>query len=293
MSKVLNISIVVLLLTTPAWADWFPNNADEPGKSTNHKMHWPQLPDPIGYDVNFTFPKVLADDWRCTESGPVDDIHFWMSTADDVDPRQYMGDIHASIHLDVPISDTNPGFSYPGDRLWHRDFNPTEYTVTFWGQGDQPFYDPNDPTREYPLHLNIWQVNITGIADDSANFFTQKRDTIYWLDLAVFDNGTILPPNGTDPIDPPRLGWKTTFPTLPGQVDEPGGAWNDDAVWGHLDENHDLIAPVASGNGWSELWDPNHEVSLDMAFVITPEPATLLVLALGLIPALLRKSKKA
>ena len=48
----------------------------------------------------------------------------------------------------------------------------------------------------------------------------------------------------------------------------------------------------ADGHGWTELGGPTDEVSLDLASVITPEPVTLLVLALGLIPALLKRRKR-
>ena len=46
MSKILNISIAVMLLAgTNVLADW------EPGDP--HKMHFPQLPNPMGCDVSF------------------------------------------------------------------------------------------------------------------------------------------------------------------------------------------------------------------------------------------------
>ena len=81
-------------------------------------------------------------------------------------------------------------------------------------------------------------------------------------------------------------GRKTTTKTK----DVPGGGWNDDAVWGHLGAGpgHNLTAV-----GWTELIDPKDDISLDMAFVITPEPATLVVLTLCLIPVLLRRRMKA
>ncbi len=44
-------------------------------------MHYPQLPDPGGWDV--VFSTWLADDWQCTETGPVSDIHFWVSWKND------------------------------------------------------------------------------------------------------------------------------------------------------------------------------------------------------------------
>lgn len=77
-SKTLVTLIVAVCLIAPlAWADWIP--------SDGHKMHYPQLPDPSGWDVNAmvdqVFARKLADDWRCSESGPVKDIHFWGSYA--------------------------------------------------------------------------------------------------------------------------------------------------------------------------------------------------------------------
>ena len=58
-------------LVAPVLADWDPGDG--------HKMHFPQLPDEEGWDVNATFPKVLADDWTCSGTGWVEDIHFWGS----------------------------------------------------------------------------------------------------------------------------------------------------------------------------------------------------------------------
>src|SRR3990170_7895753 len=62
---------VVLLLGTTVLADWNPG---DPAK-------WVQLPDlqPTGVDVKATYPKVLADDFLCTSTGPITDIHIWGS----------------------------------------------------------------------------------------------------------------------------------------------------------------------------------------------------------------------
>jgi hypothetical protein len=72
-------------------ADWNPNDP--------YKMHFPQLPDPNGWDVAFAWqdpgvpgigqpaqrvPNFLADDWRCSETGPVSDVHFWLSMQGDL-----------------------------------------------------------------------------------------------------------------------------------------------------------------------------------------------------------------
>lgn len=66
---------IVGLLAVPALADWAPGDG--------HKMHFPQLPDEDGWDVKATDPLCLADDWMCSESGEVTDIHFWGSWLDD------------------------------------------------------------------------------------------------------------------------------------------------------------------------------------------------------------------
>ena len=49
----------------------------------------------------------------------------------------------------------------------------------------------------------------------------------------------------------------------------------------------------AEVHGSTELWDTTaDDVSLELASVTVPEPVTLLVLGLGLIPALLRRRKR-
>ena len=70
--KIIGILISILLVgaTGIAIADWDPDDG--------HKMHFPQEPDPNGWDVNF-HDWMLGDDWKCSETGPVTDIHFWIS----------------------------------------------------------------------------------------------------------------------------------------------------------------------------------------------------------------------
>ena len=84
--------------------------------------------------------------------------------------------------------------------------------------------------------------------------------------------------DGIDPAIAPEFGWKTSWQH-----------WNDDAVHAPTG-GHD-----ASGEDWQELWHPNtsfEELSLDMAFVIVPEPVTIAVLALGLFAVLLRNHRR-
>lgn len=237
MKRLFLITGVVFFCAAPALGDWNPGDP--------YKMHYPQLPDPFGWDVNATFPKVLADDWMCTETGDVTDIHFWGSWRED-----FVADI-ANIH--VSIHDNIPGtpFSQPGALLWERDFLPGEWSERFYGTGDQGWYNPNDGSWFRPDHQLFYQYNIVDIFDP----FIQEQGRIYWLDISVTVN---------DPTA--QWGWKTTL-----------NHWEDDAVWGDF----------PAGTVWQPLEDPLTGETLDLAFVITPEPATGLLL-LGAL-ALLRR----
>jgi len=87
----------------------------------------PPAAGPVGFDVRFNSPMTLADDWRCSDTGPVQDIHFWFSARGDWLDLQLPLDaqitnIHVSIHEDVPAGPNNP-FSHPGRLLWQRDYN--------------------------------------------------------------------------------------------------------------------------------------------------------------------------
>ena len=228
----------VMMLGATGVADWFPGDP--------HKMHFPQLPDPFGWDVNATFPKVLADDWRCSESGPVTDVHVWGSWENDI--RGEIAQVHVSIHSDIPATPTT--YSRPGDLLWERDFFPGEFSVLDpWGTGQQGWYDPNTGLYEPGDHFTFNQINIERIPDP----FVQELGTIYWLDISVI----VENPAGADA----RWGWKTSL-----------DHFNDDGVWGDF------------GTGvmeWNELRDPITQESLDLAFVITPAPSALPLLAIG------------
>ena len=71
-----------------------------------HKMHFPQLPDPVGWDIDACH-YTLADDWMCTETGLVQQVHFWISWTNDL--VGFITNVHLSIHSDVPA----PPYSRP------------------------------------------------------------------------------------------------------------------------------------------------------------------------------------
>ncbi|MCK4412434.1 MAG: hypothetical protein KAY32_02700 [Candidatus Eisenbacteria sp.] len=166
---------LMLLLAAPAMADWHPGDG--------HKMHYPQLPDRSGWDVEL-FRHFLADDWECSESGPVTDIHFWFSW--------YGDDLGELTIVDVSIWDDAGGV--PGNMLWGQLFENVPYVP--YGQGPQGWYAPEGPAWEPNNHFEYFQVNLQDIDEP----FYQEAGTRYWLMIMVdWPTGIQAPP-----------GWKTS-----------------------------------------------------------------------------------
>jgi len=190
--KIIGILVCMLLIGTVGTvsADW------EVGDG--HKMHFPQLPDPNGWDVDFHDWR-LGDDWKCSESGPVTDIHFWYSWAQDME--QEIEWIRVSIWSD------NPGPpSKPLEQLWTREFTMDQFIINGPWDGDQGWWHPSGEWIEHD-HNMYWQINIIDIEDP----WVQEEGVIYWLviEMPYFD------------FPFPAVGWKTTQ-----------DHWNDNAVYG-------------------------------------------------------------
>jgi len=222
-----------------AQADWDPGDP--------YKMHNPQMPDENGWDIN-VHDYVLADDWQCSETGPVTDVHFWLSWQGDGGDPSMINTITLSIHDDVP-ADPGAGipFSHPGQQLWGGTFTVGQFIGRGPFAGDQGFaYEPDDPSQWVrPDHSNYWQINITNIQDA----FVQQEGTIYWLDVNVqTDQGTVV-------------GWKTSL-----------DHWNDQAVFWD-DPSQSWLRVID---------DPITGDPIDMSFVITtPEPQSAMLAVLG------------
>ena len=254
MRKALSVAFCVLFVSGMALGDW--------DIGQYHKMHYPQLPKVDGgWDVMSSYYLFLADDWQCSQTGYVNDIHTWVSYRDDVpvDPET----VHLAIWTDDPVGDQGiPGedpdntFSKPLERLWHEDRVSGQWTTRWWADGMQGWFDPRDPAGTMvpptvPDHWGVYQMNF--LFDDTEAFW-QEEGNIYWLEFTV-----------QQPTEA-GIGWKET--TDPFQ---------DDAVW------------RIEGGAWNELIDPVTLESMDLAFVITPEPGTILLMLIGLVGLLRRK----
>ncbi len=197
----ISLAVTASLFAATAQADW---NVGDP-----YKMHYPQLPDltPTGLDVLAgqqtpnagTAFKIVADDFQCTETGPITDVHIWGSWLNDILPQGNPNNVlfKLSIDANIPAPPTG-GFSQPGATLWSSTFSTGTFTSRVWSTGQEGFYDPN-------LH----QVIGTDSTDYQYNFenipnpFVQQQGTIYWLDVQAV------------PLDTSAFfGWKTTNPQV-------------------------------------------------------------------------------
>lgn len=231
-----------LALAAPAVADWNPGDG--------YKMHYPQLPDPTGIDVNFTNTR-LADDFRCTQTGGISDVHFWWSVRNDT-AGIYAGallSVDVGIWSDVPQGAGGANYSQPGQLLWNRTFSNTQPNVKsrVYGSGQQSFWDPpfNQETFTPNDHFTTYQTNIFDIIDP----FVQTEGTIYWLSLKV---------NMAQGV---TAGWKTSG----------SEQFNDTHVF------------ESAAAGWLPNYDPRIPTRadrLDLAFVITPTPGSGALLGL-------------
>ncbi|GAG80753.1 unnamed protein product, partial [marine sediment metagenome] len=177
---------------------------EEPEEPTwdNHKMHFPQLPDPDGWDVDFVpGGGFIADDWQCTETGNVTDIHLWVSSNNDTygleDIEYAFGkDLIPNHRLVVIIFDNNDSHpSHPENILWVFDGMAMNCTVDVVGPfiGDEGWFTPPDTYDEHN-HMRYWRVDLTNFTDP----FYQEEGVIYWLSV------------GPAPYGPEELGWKTS-----------------------------------------------------------------------------------
>jgi len=210
-------------------------------KPVEHKMHFPQYPEMLGWDVNFTVPNVLADDWMCSMTGPVQDIHFWISMLGDIGAFELdacIDKIFVAIHADIPASESPTGYSMPADPpLWESVFVEGEYTWNHYFEFPQGWYSPYDSIVQPNDHYHCFQINI----NDTIEPFIQEEGTIYWLRISMLSK---FPDNFF-------FGWKSAIEQ-----------WNDNGVYNYPFPNY-------LPDDWMELYQPMDTAqSMDLAFNI-------------------------
>ncbi len=203
------------------WVDGETNSANCQGEEwPNHKMHHPQLPDPTGWDVNATAPLSLADDWRCSETGWVKDIHFWGSwRSDDIG---VITGFTITIHNNIPQGPG--GFSIPGAPRWG-PFEILDFVITPVDPPSlQGWYDPASGEIVPDEHQQYFRYDI--ILPETL-WFEQTINDIYWLRITA----NVQSPTTT------HWGWKNTQ-----------DHFMDDAVW--------ASGPYDPYPPWMELYEP-------------------------------------
>ncbi|MEE9554679.1 MAG: hypothetical protein V3W18_10315 [candidate division Zixibacteria bacterium] len=212
--KGIKLICVLSILSTfvVARADW--------SSGDGHKMHFPQNPNMAGWDVKASIPIILAEDWQCSETGWIKDIHWWGSWRNGEEGEIY-GFI-LSIHEDIPADPENPAcFSKPGEALWEHlvvDFIVAEPSDPPESQG---WYDPSTYEIIYDHNTAYKQYNVFL---PESEWFLQEEGTVYWLNIMAL----VADPENT------AWGWKSTL-----------DHWNDDAVF-------------SSGPGlsWFHMYEP-------------------------------------
>jgi len=221
---------------SPALADWIP------GDSTK----WVQMPNPNGYNVNTTNPYFLADDFLCTRTGPITDVHIWGSYVGDV-PDPTLG-----VFLTFWSDSRPPGtYSRPNAPVWEgMYFSPGSYSVVEWGTSNEQFFDPPNTIRGSDNKIFLYNFFI-----NPSEAFVQQAGNIYWLSVIAF--------SGEGQENNP-FGWKTSM-----------NPWGDDAVWTIAEEWYELRDPVTGDS-----------LDLAFAITTVPLPGSLLLLGTGLLGVL-------
>jgi hypothetical protein len=142
-------------------------------------------------------PMPLADDWLCTETGQVTDIHIWGSWESD-----NKGEI-VSFNVSIWSDDPGTNLSHPDELLWQHTFSKSEFTKRYWGNGSQgymfflSFPDGTIVNVANNNHNDTWQYNLH---IDPTNSFVQVEGTTYWLAIAPHVNSSDY-----------QFGWKTSL----------------------------------------------------------------------------------
>ncbi|MCD4734454.1 MAG: hypothetical protein K8R53_00285 [Bacteroidales bacterium] len=231
----------------------------------DYTYKWLQTPDlsDYGMDVDATWdmvgfqpPHVLADDFLCDITGPLDNITIWGSWYHDHIP--FMSDpdgvmFTLSIHEDIPDSLSPTGYSMPGNVIWFRDFHPGEFTSFLYASNlAEGWFDPVQPYYEPFGDTQCWMYSFDLQPGEFIQEGTADIPKVYWLDVQA-------QPFDQDPEC--RFGWKTS-------VDH----WNDNAVWG--------VGMEPYFGPWNELYHPATGEQLDMAFAISGSESPFILLDL-------------
>ena len=148
------------------------------------------------------------------------------------------------IYIQIFSNDTSGPFARPGENVWSRVINPGQYTVRLYQEESQNYYDPRQADEwSSDDHEELYQHNIPLITSP----FIQQAGQTYWLMISMDVQSGVWGWNSAESVSgSTAVFWDLRYMACA-----------------------EIITPVAP------------QTPLDMAFVLVPEPATLLLLGLG------------
>jgi hypothetical protein len=186
---------------------------------------------------------VLADDFVCTNSGPISDIHLWGSWLSDIYLTNTIT-FWLGIYDDVPaIAGPVPAPSHPGTNLlWQQWFAPGKYAETIWTANAYEYFLDPGPTNIVGSDSVVWYYCFYP-TNAFQQLGTATNSKTYWL--AAYAQL----PAGVNY----QFGWKTTTNVL-----------HDVSV-------HAFWPGSAPTNnpGWKPTYLASTAGSLDLAFKVT------------------------
>ena len=225
-SVVIKLACLLLILgvVSEAGAQW-----------ANVKMHFPQRPDPQGWDVCLR-QMAVADDFLCTQTGPLTGINFWISWKDNLADNVMRWEI-------AIYSDAN---GRPGEPLWkYQEGNLAILPETPAPQG---WLCPCSPAEAILPDNHTWRALV--IINEIKDPFQPTQGNTYWL--VVRANTTLYDPLYAAPQAQPEVGWENAL-----------DHWRQPAQWQYWPLNTTAV-------GWRPLMTPAG-APIDMAFVLTGE----------------------
>lgn len=237
-------------------AIWWPTVADSWDMSFEllSAPKWTQPPDLnyTGVDVNAShttgLPQqqyILADDFRCSQTGPIGSVTIWGSWFGDIFPPLGPGSVNftLSIHKDIPMNPPSVPYSRPGQLVWTGTFAPGQFQFQPLTGNLEPEGWMNPPSQFFQAnHFGVWRYDFT-LPPSAVQEGTPTQPMIYWLDVHA------VPIGSTTAL----FGWKTSQ-----------CRWNDGGVWGNG------VEPFAGP--WNQLLYPSgHPFAsqiMDFAFMI-------------------------
>ncbi len=121
----------------------------------------------------------LADDFVCTNTGLVSDLHLWGSWLND-QPLVNSITFWLAIYDDVPPGTGGTSYSHPGNLLWSQIFAPGMYSETPVGFGQESFYDPSPNSPGFGADSQVWYYCFNP-TNPLTQMGTVSNPKIYWF----------------------------------------------------------------------------------------------------------------